>query len=67
MKRTGILLYRENLNKGKIYTRRIYNTDRKIITEGKEEWMMHFQMIEIDHVYIEKKFTVQIVQRALHL
>ena len=37
MKRTGILLYRENLNKGKIYTRRIYNTDRKIITEGREE------------------------------
>ena len=29
MKRTGILLYRENLNKGKIYTRRIFNTDRK--------------------------------------
>ena len=37
MKRTGILLYHENLNKGKIYTRRIYNTDRKIITEGREE------------------------------
>ena len=51
MKRTGILLYRENLNKGKIYTRRIYNTDRKIITEGREEWMMRFQMIEIDHIY----------------
>ena len=50
-KRTGILLYRENLNKDKIYTRRIYNTDRKIITEGREEWMMRFQMIEIDHIY----------------
>ena len=31
IKRTGILLYRGNLNKGKIYTRRINNTDRKSV------------------------------------
>ena len=40
IKRTGILLYRGNLNKGKIYTRRIYNTDRKSVLERdeKSEW-----------------------------
>ena len=29
IKRIEILLYRENLNKSKIYIRRIFNTDRK--------------------------------------
>ena len=29
IKKTGILLYRGNLNKSKIYTRIIFNTDRK--------------------------------------
>ena len=37
MKRTGILLYRENLNKGKIYTRRIFNTDRKNLLQREEK------------------------------
>ena len=37
IKRTGILLYRGNLNKNKIYTRRIFNTDRNSLLQKEEK------------------------------
>ena len=66
MKRTGILLYRGNLNKGKIYTRRIFNTDRKSLLWKEEKVEVRLQMNENVRIY-RKKFTVQIVQRTPHL
>ena len=66
-KKTRILLYRGNLNKGKIlypYEKITLIIREDVLLEG--EGMVCLQSIETI-VYIEEKFTVQIVQRAPHL